>query len=49
MSEVDIKKLRCKRCGYSWYPRIIEGKTVEPGTCASCRSPYWNKKKERFF
>ena len=36
---MTIKKLHCKRCDYSWYPRDIK----KPKTCASvkCRSPYW--------
>ena len=28
----------CLRCGHQWQ---VQG--TEPGTCASCRSPYWNK------
>jgi len=40
--QMEVKKLHCKRCGYSWYPKIIDGKTQKPGTCAKCRSKYWD-------
>lgn len=34
-------------CGYSWYPRIINGKAKIPSTCPrkECRSPYWQTKR----
>lgn len=34
-----IKKLKCLRCKYQWFPRI----TGEPKRCAKCRNKYWNK------
>lgn len=34
-----IKKLKCTRCGYEWWPRGAE----LPERCAKCNSPYWNK------
>lgn len=34
-----IKMVRCLRCGHRWYPRTPE----RPATCASCRSPSWDK------
>ena len=37
--EILIKKCTCERCGHQWIPRIEE----TPGTCAKCRSPYWNR------
>ena len=49
IKDLVFKRLKCLRCGYQWYPKIVNGKLNYPGTCASCRSPYWNKKKERFF
>lgn len=33
-----ITKLKCLRCGYSWWPRVAG----QPVRCASCRTPYWN-------
>lgn len=33
-----ITKLKCLRCGYSWWPRVAG----QPIRCASCRTPYWN-------
>ena len=41
----QIKKLTCKRCGYTWWPKSPK----KPITCANpkCRSPYWNKLRVR--
>ena len=33
-------RMRCTRCKYEWYPRS-PGKL--PGTCPSCKSPYYNR------
>ncbi len=41
VKEHRYKVLRCKRCGYRWFPRV---KT--PTICPGCRSPYWNKEKQ---
>lgn len=34
----------CNRCGEIWYSR-----KKDPGTCVNvkCRSPYWNKKRQK--
>ena len=37
---MEWKKLECKRCGYSWYPK---NPSRLPTVCAKCRSPYWDK------
>jgi len=34
-----VRKQRCLRCGYEWYPRT----TMLPKKCARCASPYWNR------
>lgn len=39
-----IYKMRCVRCGREWYPRAP---TMLPGTCPSCKSPYYNKSRVR--
>jgi len=41
MDEITLTKLKCLRCGYTWFPR----KPEPPQACANpkCRSPYWNK------
>jgi len=44
-----FKRLKCLRCNYEWYPKIVNNKLKEPETCAKCRSKYWNKKKVRFY
>ena len=40
---LEVKRLTCSRCNYSWHPRIIDGKVKIPETCPNknCRSPYW--------
>ena len=40
---LEVEQLRCERCSYAWYPRIIDGKIKIPDTCPNknCRSPYW--------
>jgi len=48
---MEVKKLKCLRCGYSWFPTISrDGKIKLPIACANhkCRSIYWNKKKHLF-
>lgn len=34
---IESAKLKCKRCGYRWAPRI---KRVN--VCPGCKSPHWN-------
>ena len=35
-------KLTCKRCGWTWAPRIAAGK---PKCCPGCKSPRWDEPK----
>ena len=37
---MKLKKLKCKRCGHEWVPRIEQ--VME---CSKCRSPRWNMEK----
>ena len=37
---VEVKKLKCKRCGYEWYPRPGRGL---PKVCGHCKSFNWMK------
>ncbi|MBT9164868.1 MAG: hypothetical protein DDT23_00879 [candidate division WS2 bacterium] len=39
---IELKQLLCKRCLHEWLPRKTEVRT-----CPKCRSPYWDRKKER--
>ena len=41
-SLLEIKKLKCLRCGYTWLPRLIDNKIQEPKLCPSCNSPFRN-------
>ena len=36
--KVNIGKVSCKRCGYSWYPRKPEVRV-----CPKCKSPYFDR------
>jgi predicted Zn-ribbon and HTH transcriptional regulator len=36
--KTNVKKLKCLRCGWSWYPRI-----PDVIICPRCKSPYWNR------
>jgi hypothetical protein len=43
---MEVKKLKCLRCGYQWYPSIREdGKILIPIACRNrkCRSVGWFK------
>jgi len=46
---LEVNKLTCLRCNYSWFPRIIDGQVKIPETCPhkDCRSPYWRTKPKR--
>ena len=37
-------KLECKRCGYTWKPKV---KGKEPAVCPKCTSPYWKTKRQQ--
>jgi len=39
---MEIKKLKCLRCGYAWLPRLIDNNLEEPKLCPSCNSPFRN-------
>jgi len=45
--KLEVKQLTCTRCGYKWYPRIIEGSVKIPDTCPNkdCRSQFWQTKR----
>jgi hypothetical protein len=36
--KINIPKLHCLRCNYSWFPK---GPVVN--TCPNCKSIHWNK------
>jgi len=49
--DLIFRRLKCTRCNYQWYPKIVDGRLQEPKTCANvkCRSKYWNRKKVRYW
>ncbi len=46
---MEIQELHCLRCDNRWHPRVINGKVKIPSTCPAkeCRSPYWNKPRQK--
>ena len=46
--KIDANECTCERCDYVWVPKPIKGgskwTTPVPIACASCKSPYWNRK-----
>lgn len=38
--EIKITKLKCLRCGHSWFPRSEK----LPSVCGKCKSKYWREK-----
>ena len=40
MVEIKLTKLKCERCGFTWYPRKEDVRV-----CPNCHSPWWDKKK----
>lgn len=48
MAEITIKGYKCERCGHEWVSRQPDtGAIVAPLVCPKCKSPYWNRPKER--
>lgn len=42
MAGVRLPKVKCKRCGWEWVPRV-----ANPKWCPKCNSPYWNRERQR--
>ncbi len=38
--KIEIRKIKCKRCGHEWYPR-----SPDVRKCPHCKSYYWDRKK----
>ena len=43
MPQVTLKGFRCERCQHEWLPRTARKPTI----CPRCKSPYWDRKRER--
>ena len=39
--QIDIKKLKCKRCSHEWFPRGIEVRI-----CPKCKSAFWDRERK---
>jgi len=44
MAKVKLSGYRCERCGHEWLPRE---KRRDPTVCPKCKSPYWDRKREK--
>lgn len=44
MYRIKIDGFKCLRCSHEWMPRDI---TKEPEICPKCKSPYWNRPRQR--
>lgn len=45
MPRIKLDGYKCYRCQHEWVPR--ENNKEEPMVCPKCKSPYWNKPKQR--
>ena len=41
MQIIELKKMKCKRCGHEWVPR-----KKEIVLCPKCKSPYFDKDRQ---
>lgn len=41
--KTEVLELTCERCGHIWRST----KCVPPVRCSKCRTPYWNKEKQK--
>lgn len=45
---VKLDGYQCERCEHTWLPRERESYGKElPKVCPRCKSPYWNKPRQR--
>ena len=40
-NKMQLPRLKCKRCGYTWVPRI----ETKPKTCPNCKNPNWDEER----
>ncbi len=45
MAKIDLTGWQCERCGHVWVSR--QGVTEEPRVCPKCKSPYWNRPRQK--
>lgn len=43
--QVTLWGWKCERCGHEWLPRQQDA--PEPRVCPKCKSPYWNRPRQR--
>lgn len=41
--KISVNGFRCERCEYKWIPR----KKDHPRVCPGCKSPYWDKPRNK--
>mgnify|MGYP001602609783 CR=1 FL=1 len=42
IKKITVTECRCERCGHVWTARV-----ERPATCAQCRSPYWDRPRQK--
>lgn len=45
MAKILMEGWQCERCGHKWVPR--EQDAPEPRVCPKCKSPYWNRPRQK--
>ena len=45
MAKITLEGWRCERCEHVWVPR--EQNAPEPRVCPKCKSPYWNRPRQK--
>ena len=44
MVKFEVEGFQCERCKHKWVPRNIKD---TPRVCPRCKSPYWDRKKQK--
>ena len=42
--KISVYRYTCERCEHEWIPRDTDN---EPRVCPKCKSPYWNKPRQK--
>ena len=45
MAKITLPGFRCERCDHQWVAR--QGTQGEPRVCPKCKSPYWDKPRQK--
>lgn len=45
--KIQLWGWQCERCGHKWVPRDMDAEPDGPRVCPKCKSPYWNRPRQR--